>query len=362
MGFLITAVGTFMDFTPKYYSCANDEVLFLEGRRESVNVMVDGMRERLETSLSKGVSERIKIITLREMVEREDFRAKVRYLFPYLPNDFEIESSDALSARFWEDLGLDGEMPARGAFLWFGEEPMQAYFPVRSSWDALLIGLEVYGKRIADITNGIRDCIFSSIDEFACATPEDTADRQFDDDVEQVMDEIRAKVAQLRSYGVDEVVIRSLFKQPLKLSRLVVTADYRIMLPDYDMEITMEPLPKALYILFLRHPEGLVFKHLYKYRSELMRIYRSITRRENPDSVIASIDRLLDSTDNSINEKCSRIKAAFISRFDEEIAGNYYITSLDKYTTDVVPNHYYDCLFYKGITLDRNLVSLDFVL
>ena len=39
-----------------------------------------------------------------------------------------------------------------------------------------------------------------------------------------------------------------------------------------------------------------------------------------------SIDDLVDSTGNSINEKCSRIRAAFVSRFSDDLAKNYYIT------------------------------------
>lgn len=45
-----------------------------------------------------------------------------------------------------------------------------------------------------------------------------------------------------------------------KLSKLVVTKDLRIFLPDYEnMEITMEPLVKAVFLLFLKRPEGIMF-------------------------------------------------------------------------------------------------------
>jgi hypothetical protein len=41
------------------------------------------------------------------------------------------------------------------------------------------------------------------------------------------------------------------------------------------MEIKMEPLTKAVYLLFLNHPEGILFKHLPDYRQELANIYGS---------------------------------------------------------------------------------------
>mgnify|MGYP000246638980 FL=1 len=43
-----------------------------------------------------------------------------------------------------------------------------------------------------------------------------------------------------------------------------------------------------------------------------------------------SIRRLVDVTDNAINEKCSRIKEAFLKVEDDFIARNYYIV-LDRH-------------------------------
>lgn len=145
--------------------------------------------------------------------------------------------------------------------------------------------------------------------------------------VKKLLCDVESRVNELRACGVDESIIRALFIPKRKLSRLVVTADSRIMLPDYDnMEIYMEPLPKALYILFLKHPEGISFKGLACYRRELESIYARITHRTDTFAAMSSIDRLLDPFDNSINEKCSRIRAAFISRFDDNIARKYYIS------------------------------------
>lgn len=163
--------------------------------------------------------------------------------------------------------------------------------------------------------------------------------------VKKLLCDVESRVNELRACGVDESIIRALFIPKRKLSRLVVTADSRIMLPDYDnMEIYMEPLPKALYILFLKHPEGISFKGLACYRRELESIYARITHRTDTFAAMSSIDRLLDPFDNSINEKCSKIRAAFISRFDEDIAENYYISG--------APGE------PKRIELDRSLVTL----
>ena len=111
------------------------------------------------------------------------------------------------------------------------------------------------------------------------------------------------------------------------------------------MEITMHPLPKAVFILFLYHPEGILFKNLTDYRNELIAIYKLISGREKIDDMEKSIDDVVNPTLNSINEKCSRIREAFLCKFDESIAQNYFITG-----GRATP---------KKIVLDRNLVKID---
>ena len=154
---------------------------------------------------------------------------------------------------------------------------------------------------------------------------------------------VKKVIKQLRTHGVDEAIIMALFKEEPKLSRLQVTEDYRILLPDYDIEIKMAPLIKAVYLLFLRHPEGIVFKDLVDYREELKGIYNKITRYMDFWRVNRSIDALVDPTRNAINEKCSRIREAFVAQLREDIAENYYITGYR--------------LSPKSIKLDRKLVE-----
>ncbi len=97
-------------------------------------------------------------------------------------------------------------------------------------------------------------------------------------------------------------------------------------LPDYDnMGTRMELLPKAVYLLFLRHREGIPFKSPADYRDELTSIYMDVTKRLDIAPVLSSFDRPVNPYDNSINEKCSRIREAFVSRFDDSIARNYYV-------------------------------------
>ena len=88
----------------------------------------------------------------------------------------------------------------------------------------------------------------------------------------------------------------------------------------------MEPLTKAVYLLFLKHPEGIAFKALPDYRKELAELYSIIKPLGLNDRVIKSIEDVTNPLLNSINEKCSRVKAAFLAEVDASLADQYYIT------------------------------------
>lgn len=109
--------------------------------------------------------------------------------------------------------------------------------------------------------------------------------------------------------------------------RIRVTKDYRILLPDrFDTEIQMRPLVKTVFLLFLRHPEGIRFGDLPAYRREMLDMYRGITRRAGGPEIEASIDRLVDPRDNSIHEKAANLAAALSRYFRPQELHAYTLT------------------------------------
>ena len=163
-----------------------------------------------------------------------------------------------------------------------------------------------------------------------------------------LIDEIRERIEKLEQKGIESYVIEKIFHHhPRKLSRMHITKDYRIFLGDYmGMEITMTPLPKAVFLLFLKHPEGIMFSYLPDYRDELMDIYSKVKGPFfNVMTAKKSIEDVTNPIGNSINEKCSRIREAFVSKFDDHLARNYYITGVRGEA--------------KRITLPRELVKWD---
>ena len=169
-----------------------------------------------------------------------------------------------------------------------------------------------------------------SIDFYQEYSIEKTADDLFEEEAFKIPADLQKQIEQLSEAGYLSHLIKYLEilqQTTRKLSRLKITADYKIYLMDYEMrEVEMSPLPKALYFLFLNHPEGISFKELPDYRAELMTIYKNISLRENPDKARRSIKKLTDPLDNSVHEKCSRIRASFLTVIAEDIAENYYIT------------------------------------
>lgn len=133
-------------------------------------------------------------------------------------------------------------------------------------------------------------------------------------------------IEKLRLFGMPRYVINQAIGMFRQLSHLIITKDNRIILPFFNVEIKLAPLPKAIYFLFLMHPEGIVFKDLSNYKYELFNVYIKISPAENMCNISKSIERLCNPLDNSINEKCSRIKEAFLKYFEEDLASIYYIT------------------------------------
>ena len=154
---------------------------------------------------------------------------------------------------------------------------------------------------------------------------------------EEVAELLRQLAEQLKAAGRKDLLLKALGAPLLeelrmeaaraKLSRLHITKDYRFFLVDYDnREVEMTPVHKAVYLLFLNHPEGIEFKRLSDYREELLQYYMATAKLMDKETIRESVDMLVSPLNNSINEKCSRIKSIFLGMMDQYTA-NYYIIS-----------------------------------
>ena len=98
--------------------------------------------------------------------------------------------------------------------------------------------------------------------------------------------------------------------EPVDPVELFIDRNYIIRMggPDGPM-LQLRPLVKTLFILFLRHPEGILLKHRDAFRED----------------VKARIARLVDLEDNSFSEKASVLNARLEELLPEGISSDYQI-------------------------------------
>ena len=181
---------------------------------------------------------------------------------------------------------------------------------------------------------------------------------------EERAQELKRLVAQLQAEGRNDLLLKAIGVPLLEelrieaakgqLSRLVITKDYRFLLADYQKEVELQPVHKAVYLLFLAHPEGIEFKYLRDYREELIGYYMATAKMMDKDKIIEGVDHLVDPLDNAINEKCSRIKKVFLDMMDEYTASYYIISSHTQRQMAGSSRIWYQRL--KVITLPRELI------
>ena len=190
----------------------------------------------------------------------------------------------------------------------------------------------ILGPRLREITQALLDCqnpsaydilgfpdvlkVQSCMTLFDIIAPSDI----FSDVLQKYYDGKRCEKTVKRIANREEKL-----NNQVRLSRLSITKDYTILLTDYEKELKMEPLVKAVYLLFLNHPEGISFKSLPSYKGELTKIYSRLRPFGLSNQAIKSIEDVTNPLLNSINEKCSRVRAAFLAEVDSSLVEQYCI-------------------------------------
>ena len=247
----------------------------------------------------------------------------------------------------------------RGHWIWYifpqikglGHSYNSEYYGISSKEEAkAYLDHPVLGARLREITQALLDCNNKSADDIlgfpdvlkvrSCMTLFDLVSPNdiFNDVLYKFYEGQRCDKTIWRLGFHDDKL-----KHQIKFSRITITKEGAVLLTDYDnREVKMEPMTKAVYLLYLRHPEGIAFKQLPDFRKEMADLYVKIKPYGLNDRVLKSIEDVTNPLLNSINEKCSRIKAAFLSEVDASLADHYYI--IGKGGEE------------KKITLPRNLV------
>lgn len=287
-------------------------------------------------------SKEITFIYFPKLLNNEHFSKVMDYHYPYI-KEFQHTDITPLYHQLIRELGVDVIKPGLvytteySDNIKYFELPFPEFFNTHVKISKFLTEITEQINEIKVLSDRPMfrfddDDFKSPLFEFEIreSTEKNTTDDNFATGAFEIPQELREQIREVQKSGHLTILIdylQVLNRAARKLSRLKITNDNKIFFVDYDMkEVKMSPLPKALYFLFLRHPEGIMLKDMRDYRDELTEIYQNISFRENMDNIRKSIDNLTNPFDNSVNEKCSRIREAFIKVVAEEIAENYFIT------------------------------------
>jgi len=124
-----------------------------------------------------------------------------------------------------------------------------------------------------------------------------------------------------------ELLSKKSFLDQAEAAPLFITRDFRIFLGSrHGEEIRMRPMSKAVFLLFLKHPEGIDFKEISSYKAELRKLYARVSRKGTNEEIDRCLERILDSGSHELNVAASRIAESMAGRIDRELLPSYVIS------------------------------------
>ena len=114
--------------------------------------------------------------------------------------------------------------------------------------------------------------------------------------------------------------------------RLFIDKNFDIHLEEKEGRvISLRPLVKAVFILFLKHPEGILLKERGRFEDELNDIYAVIAPNVAAEDRQDRIRRLVNPADNSFSEKASVLNARLERILPRDTVGYYKIQGINGY-------------------------------
>ena len=98
-----------------------------------------------------------------------------------------------------------------------------------------------------------------------------------------------------------------------------------VSLPDEGVQVTLNPMERTLYRLFLAHPQGISVDDLLLHWNELSDIYAKESCFDDPDIREAKLESLCGESKKVFYSTVSRIKGKLVKALDPWRAGAYII-------------------------------------
>lgn len=146
-----------------------------------------------------------------------------------------------------------------------------------------------------------------------------------DDETTALVRAVKDLLRDLRTRGLDDDTIETLLRRDGP-GRLVLDRRGLIKLPDYGITtLYLSPIERTLYILLMRHEDGIPATDLWMYYDELCAIYRSQTVYDDPDKIDSAVDTLCEDSRAALQITVSRIKRKFVDKVGRVAAEQYAI-------------------------------------
>lgn len=313
---------------------------FLEEQKdELMRILCDRMSESAPTDLK---------IVSPDLLSDEQ---KQQLVSLYLPDRTEKEIASLLPTLDWSllNVGLEDRL-------------QRCSFVIKSSSKGTLWGFNLSASHFHDDLDSVLDAIidcpndlgacydrspksrlskskpffgeaFASVFSYTSRDIERCSERCVPEDYNERFEHLCNEMVELqRARGIDVTLdvfqkgILEMLKniQPAILSRLVVTDEFQLFLPDYqNKEVKLGALEKTLYFLFLIRPEGICLVDLDRYEKDLRKIYAMLSNRENTDKMNESIRGLVEPGSTTCQQKLTRIRKAFKDCMIDDLALEY---------------------------------------
>lgn len=261
-------------------------------------------------------------------IEKPYEKLDVSYFYPYLKEVTFEDSEDLTETILLNYIGYAGNI--KTGFLSFYKSG--ASFVGLKKDECIEEFVKGYIENL-QVQHYVTERTFYSINK---STNDDEPNIEIDKETSLILNQIEDNLLKLKQSGQFfllapklEHIVKLIFSREENLdlvqSELYISNEFRIFLPQYQgIEIKLSHLTKAIYFLFLRHPEGILLSDLYKHENELLVIYKAISYQISFDKMENSVRELI-TNDKAIFVHFSRIKSAFIQKFTDAYARFYYI-------------------------------------
>ena len=140
-----------------------------------------------------------------------------------------------------------------------------------------------------------------------------------------LLEKVKARLKELEAGGA-QMLESKLTSQEQVPAHLYIDKTYtiRTAAPGGPI-IPLRPLVKALFILFLKHPEGILLKQRDLYAKELESIYGIIAPGVSRETVNIRVRRLMNMEDNSFSENLSALNTSLEKILPQSMVDNYKV-------------------------------------